>query len=253
MKKIIFFIVIVLAVFGFSACKQNEVKTDGISANIAMEVQETGTIIDITNKTGQIVYAKPGDILSINFIDTKNSKNQWSLRSALEHGVVSLKNHNIISEKDARIKEGEALNEWNFKILREGNFEIVFAYKNALKPSAAIKTFRVEIVSGKRADEIPDIIINAPKPGESATQKLQIRGYSKSANKTLRYKFLDSRPATTTVGMIIIGNDTSYFEKTLDIQKANQGAGNLFLYQTNEQDNSEFNSISIPITVNKEK
>lgn len=253
MKKIIFFIVVVLAVFGFSACKQSEVKTGDVSVNKVVEVQETGTIVDLTNENNKIAYVNPGDVLVINFIDAKDSKNQWSFRNPMENGIISLKEHSIITEKDSRIKEGETLNEWKFKVLKEANFEIVFSYENAMKPSTPLKYFRTEIISAKKANEIPDIIVNSPKPDEAVSQKFQLNGYSKSDNKTLQYKLMDAKNATSTFGLIIIGNDSFYFEKSIDIKKANAGEANLIIFQINPDDNSEYNSLTIPITINKSK
>src|SRR3989344_7245886 len=129
MKKIIFFFVIVLAIFGFSACKIQGEKVIDVGINKAVEVQESGTTINITDKNFQIVYARPGDILELNFVDTKNSQNQWSFRSPIQQEIVSLKEHKILSENDSRVKPGEILNSWKLKILKNTNFELLFSYE----------------------------------------------------------------------------------------------------------------------------
>jgi len=236
MKKIIFFFVIVLAIFGFSACKIQGEKVIDVGINKAVEVQESGTTINITDKNFQIVYARPGDILELNFVDTKNSQNQWSFRSPIQKEIVS------------RVKPGEILNSWKLKILKNTNFELLFSYENAIKTNTPLKTFRVEIIVDKSKNDIPDIMVNSPKSDDAVGQKFIINGYSKSNNKNIFYTITNTENKTILEGRLTVPTDSSYFEKNIDLKKGVYEKGVLKIYQVNEGDTMQYNSTTIPIS-----
>lgn len=253
MKKIIFFIIIVLVIFAFSACKIGNEKTATTATNIAVEIKETGNIIDITNKNNQIIFANPGDIILIDFMDKEKSPNQWSFKSPVKQEIISLKEHNVITENDSRVKIGEVLNEWKLKILKDSDFEIIFTYENSLKPGNPIQYFRAQIISGKKQDETPDIIIQDPKTDDVLGQKFVLRGYLKNTDTTVYFKILNNENAAVAQGLIHIVDNSSYFEKNIDIKKIISDQGILMVYQTNKKDNAEYNIIKIPVKFKKEK
>lgn len=251
MKKIVLFIIIILVVFAFSACKTSKKEMSTASTNISMEIPETGNIIDLTEKNNQIAYASAGDILLIAFKDSAKSQNQWSFRGPIEQKIVTLKEHNIITENDSRIKDTEILNEWRLKVLNDTDFEIVFLYENSLKPSNPTRYFRVFVINYSKRNKAPDLILSSPKNNDALSQKFILQGYSKSKNKIIHYAIENEEMTLLSQGIITLPDNTSYFEKIITLKNINNENGFLTIYQKNDTDNSQYNVTKIPINFDK--
>ena len=248
MKKTFGIFLLLLIFISVTACKMK--KSDVVSSpiNKSIEAAETGVVVDATEKNNQIIYAKPGDIILIVLRGQLNEFNQWSLREPVTEGFVNLSDHKIITENDLRLKVGEYISEWKFKVLKEDVFQIVFRFENPLKPAVPLNTYRVAVISFSDMKKVPYIIVNEPKNNAEVLTKFIIAGYVQAQEKTVYYKISDTENNLLSEGAIKLGEKSSYFEKTIEYRNPRKRDINLEVFQKTTDTDPILYTVQIPLT-----
>jgi len=217
-KKILFSIILLGGIIGLVACRQNSANSN-VNNQASQEVPDSGVVIDITEKNGQIIFANLGDELIIDLKGNTDDKYQWSFREPISGGFLILKKHNIIETDDKRLANNEFISEWRFKLIKSGTFEIRFDYENSFLSSKPKKVFRIKVTTDS-ASALSNIIIDSPMAGETVKDKIMIRGYAKTISGKINYRVKNSEGKNITEGVITTtASDPAYgyFEKEVKV------------------------------------
>ncbi|MDD5110136.1 MAG: GerMN domain-containing protein [Patescibacteria group bacterium] len=209
-------------------------------------VAETGTVIDLADRSGDLVVAKPGDVLSVPLIGTPGY--QWSFRSPINGGILTMKRH-VVTENDARLKKGEVLSEWVFKIEKATTFTLQLDYEGSNTRRQPAKTFRVEVVADRTLEQLPAVILDEPEPNAVAQGKVSIYGYARATVPSLTYRVLDGEGKSVAQGKLAISEprkDFSVFESQVTFVKPNTPAGKLAVYSGAETTSAQ----EVPLVFN---
>lgn len=141
-KRFLPFIFILALALGLTACS----KSDPVEQRPSyLGVEETGYVLDITDKVGQTATLTPGDVLYLKLEGEADSNKQWTVTSPTSGDFVMLKDHQVIGLNDAEILDGKFTDEWWIKIETVGNFNLGFAY--GFPDEEAEEIFRLEVIS----------------------------------------------------------------------------------------------------------
>lgn len=184
-------------------------------------VPETGIVHDLTDAANGVLVAKPGDVITIPLIGDVGAGFQWSYRSPIAGGYLSLKRHTV-TEEDLRLQPGQALSEWVFKIEKAATFNVRLDYENPMaRRRATEKIFRVKIVADRSASELPNILLDEPLPQAVAAGALHLAGYARRPAETVYYTVADEAAGQLLKGELALAAENSgfvYFEKDLQFR-----------------------------------
>jgi len=142
MRRFILSLTILFLIPSLSACQ----KKPAIPVN--QGVSETGRVIDITEMNGQEVRVEPGDVLSLSLKGESGSDFQWSIGRSTDQSYLSLKAHTVTGDPHA--ESGKFSSDWQFKVEKEGEFNILFVYHNPLVAGEEPEdTFQIKVISQK--------------------------------------------------------------------------------------------------------
>lgn len=243
-KKFFFFVVILIIAVGFIACKRNTGQNVLEKASEKMEKVKTH---DITKENKKVVFADAGEIIYVALYGKSEDKFQWSLREPLSGNYISLVKHDVVSQKDNRIKEGELISEWKFKIEKEGEFNLRLEYENAFISKNPKDVFVVKVINPKSKDAQKKIFIDQPVQNQVINHNvIKLMGFASVYEATLNYrlndtnnKILDQGFIQTTAG----APDYGYFEKDVKLATSPKTlSGILEVFQISAQDGSEIDT-----------
>lgn len=181
-------------------------------------VPETGVVHDLTDRNNGVLVAKPGDVITVPLIGDVGAGFQWSFRSPVAGGYLSLKRHTV-TEEDPRLQPKQALSEWVFKIEKAATFNLRLDYENPIaRRRATQKIFRVKIVADRSAGELPNILVDEPLPQAVAAGALHLAGYARRPVETVYYTVADEAAGQLLKGELPLAAENSgfaYFEKDL--------------------------------------
>jgi predicted secreted protein len=104
-------------------------------------VPETGLVIDLAARNGEIIAATPGDVLYLQLSGSKE-RYQWTAVAPTSSSILILKDQKVTGPTTAT---ASTTVEWWFKVEQPGTTDIEFEYGQALEPVEA--TFAVTVVS----------------------------------------------------------------------------------------------------------
>lgn len=228
-KKIFILGLGVFLLFGFVACQKGKNQDKKLS-NVSAEVQDTGTIYDLSEKNNKVVFVKPGDFILVDLKVEDKPNLQWSYKDPITGGFLLLKEHPIIKENDARIKNGEYISRWKMKVLKAGEFNFRFHYGDSTKPKDIKQVFLVKVISGKSESEMPSILLESPHQDDVLPRSFLISGYTKISEKEIIVKIKDENGEIAQEINIPIADTASeyiYFEKKVTLKKPKTSKGTL--------------------------
>lgn len=250
LKKIFLIIVSVLIIFGFVAC-QKEKRDSSINAvNSSAEVSDTKVVENITNKNGTAVFIQPGDHILIDLEGEKKSQYQWSYKEPVSGGFLALKDHPVMEKTDSNNKK-IYVSQWRLKVLKEGIFTFRMNYEDSLKPEKPLKTFIVKVISGKKIDDIPGIILDTPSSGEGIEKEFLISGYHKAGSYPLVYILQDNSGTSVQKETLFPASETKsdflYFEKKIKAKLTRNASYSLIVFHEAAGTETRLDEIVFPI------
>ena len=144
-KKIVFFSAIFLLAFSLVACTPKKPMVDNVNQSQADGVKETGSVIDASDKNGQTIAAKIGDVIYFKLTGQAASGNQWTVVKPVSGDAILLKDHRATDINNPQAPNGEFTDEWWIKIEKSGTIEMQFDYGVSGKKST--KSFKLTIDS----------------------------------------------------------------------------------------------------------
>lgn len=210
-------------------------------------IPETGVTHDLTDKNGQVVFAKPGDVIAVPLVGQAKSGFQWSFRSPVNGGYLSLKRHTV-TENDPRLQPGQFLSEWVLKIEKAATFNLRLDYEKAtgrrLQPQ---QVFRAKIVADRASSAAPDLLLDEPQPEAGAAGTLLVAGFARGT-KTIGYRLLTETGGQVASGSISIPEGSAesgfiMFEKTHRFTTPAVPRGRLEVFRAHEPQDVE----SVPV------
>lgn len=235
MFKKIFSISLILFLFlALVACKKVVVNNNIDNSNES--VPETGKIIDISGKNGQVIFAVPGDAILIELAIEQNSGFQWSFREPVAGGLLSLKEHDT-AEKSR----------WIFKIEKPAQFNIRLDYEDAMAEKVK-DAFLVKIVTDKNSNEIQNILLDSPASGSKLKSPAKLSGFARVFEGTVNYR-LKSGDKILAEGFVTAsagGPEFGYFEKEIKFNDKVESAI-LEVYQINAENGEEIDKVIIEL------
>ncbi|MFA6215394.1 MAG: hypothetical protein WC768_02410 [Patescibacteria group bacterium] len=143
MKKNLILLLILFLAVTVSACGKT-VKTEPETINVN-GASETGTTIDLSDKNGQTVNAKIGDVLYLKLTGVAASGKQWLVVAPTQGDFLLLKDHKLVGLNDPKVLAGQFTDEWWLKIEKAAAFDLQFDYGIFGKKSE--QSFKVTITS----------------------------------------------------------------------------------------------------------
>ena len=220
--------------------------------NVNVTVAETGTIIDVTDRNGAVVFALPGDVitLALRGNTTRYAKSQWSFRAPVTGNALTLKRHDVITAGDPRLKPGEFISEWAFKIERPDAVEIRLEYEQ-LARRQPLDDFRIYLVSDRSDAATAPVLVLQPAPEALATSPLALNGYARAFEGTVRYRLRDEASRVLADGFTTsVGADATArrsFAKSVAFTKPRTGRGTLEVFSEDAASGAEIDSVIIPV------
>jgi predicted secreted protein len=246
-KKILLIITISVLVMGLVACKKG---TDNHQYETNHSVPDTGRVIDVTEKNNSIVFTEPGDAILITLKAEKDSGFQWSFREPISGGYLTLKRHDIITENDPRLEEGELISEWKFKIEKAAQFNILLEYEQPAVSKEPKEVFLIKIVSDKNKNEVPNIFVDTPNSDTEFLSPLKLTGFARVFEGTVNYRLKDENDNVLAEGFIqakVGAPEFGYFEKEIEFTEPESGKGTLEVFQISAKDGSEIDKVLISL------
>lgn len=114
-------------------------------AGATEEPFETGVIIDVTERNGEVVSAQPGDVVYVKLTGESAAQKQWSVISPTSSNAIELKDHKIVGLLDPEVLDGRFVDEWWLLVLKSAEIELQFDY--GVLGEEAEDTFAVTIQS----------------------------------------------------------------------------------------------------------
>ena len=108
---------------------------------------ETGTVIDVTDKSGQELNTKVGDVIYLKLEGEAKSGYQWQVVSPTSDSTLVLKDHKVIGINDPNIMDGKFTDEWTLRVEETGEVILQFDYIIPGKPQEPKDSFTVKILS----------------------------------------------------------------------------------------------------------
>ncbi len=159
-------------------------------------VPETGVVHDLGNRQGELVVAVPGDALVVPLVGEAGSGYQWSYRAPINGGYLSLKKH-VVTERDARLKPGQRMSEWTFKIEKPATFTLRLEYENPTKRQQSIaKDFTVKVVADKTVEQLEWLLVDQPRANGIARGSFEVAGFARAAAGPVTLTVSDADGAT---------------------------------------------------------
>lgn len=188
-KKFFVYLLALVILFSVVACKRSERGAfDKSTTSPSAEVQETGVVHDITEKNGQLLLVVPGDILLVKLPFSSKTSFQWSFREPITGRYLALKEHTFVKNIDETKEESEkdVLSIWRLKVLREGDFTLLFHYGDPFTPENPQEVFRMKIISrNERGANLPLLIMDSPREEQEIASPLLISGYAKMTDSRI--------------------------------------------------------------------
>lgn len=143
-KKIYLSLVILAMAFSVTACAPKPA-AESVNQTVSDGVKETGNVIDVSDKDGQTVTAKVGDVIYFKLVGKAASGNQWTVVKPVSGDSILLKDHKTTDINNSKAPNGEFSDEWWIKIEKSGTIEMQFDYGVLGKKAA--KSFKITIDS----------------------------------------------------------------------------------------------------------
>lgn len=183
---------------------------------VSSAVPETGTVLDLSDRNQQVVITVPGDVLTVPLIGAADGRMQWSFRSPISGGYLTMKAHTVTTE-DARISSGEQLSEWTFKVEQAATFPLRFEYHNPASKLAPVKVFSVLVVADRTEAQLAAVLADIEKLQATGGTAV-IGGFARAGVEQVRYLLKDEAGATVASGVIPVPDADAgfrHFEKTV--------------------------------------
>ena len=211
----------VLVGLTLAACSSRPAAPKPSPAPTSSVVPESGTNFDLAARNHQIIVVKPGDLITVPLIGEENSGRQWSFRSPLNGGFLTLKKH-VITASDSRLKPKQILSEWVFKVEKAGTFTLRLDYESMTGRRSDVRdTFSVKIVSDRALSDLPDIMIGEPISDAMAAGSVTVKGFSRAPVESINYTINNEAGDAVTSGKFVVssdGKDFHAFDKTMRFQ-----------------------------------
>ena len=165
-------------------------------------IAETGASHNLRDRSGQVIAVAPGDLLVVPLIGERGSNYQWSFRTPVTGGYLSLKRHTV-TDRDPRLKKGESLSEWVFKVEKAAAFDLKLVYENPLARQAPVRVFAVKVFSDRPLSALPPLLLDEPKPQAETPHALTISGYVRG-EATVNYRLVAENEAVIASGTISV-------------------------------------------------
>ncbi|HLC89494.1 MAG TPA: protease inhibitor I42 family protein [Patescibacteria group bacterium] len=143
-KKIFLILSIFILVIFISACQKSALAPIA-ETNLNLSVAETGTVIDVSEKSGETFNVVPGDVVYLKLVGQSKSGKQWTVVSPTQGDYLSLKEQKVTGLDDKEILAGKTNFEWWLKIENKGEFDLQFDYAKPGKK--AEQTFKIKVIS----------------------------------------------------------------------------------------------------------
>lgn len=116
-------------------------------SKVGQEEFETGTVIDVSDKSGQEVTVKIGDVIYLKLEGESKSGFQWQVISPTSESSLILKDHKVVGIDDPNVLGGKFTDEWWLKVQEAGETQLQFSYVMPTKPLEAKKSFELKVIS----------------------------------------------------------------------------------------------------------
>ncbi len=222
------------------------------ATNVNVTVAETGTMIDVTDRNGTVVFALPGDVitLALRGSSTRYPKSQWSFRAPVTGNTLTLKRHDVLTAGDPRLKPGEFISEWAFKIERPDAVEVRLEYEQ-LGRRQPLDDFGIYLVSDRGDATTASTLVLQPLPEALAASPLTITGYARAFEGTVRYRLRDEASRVLADGFTTsVGADAAArraFSKSITFTKPRTGRGTLEVFSEDAASGAEINNVIVPV------
>lgn len=222
------------------------------ASNVNATVAETGTMIDVTDRHGAVVFALPGDVitLALRGNTTRYPKSQWSFRAPVTGNALTLKRHDVLTANDPRLQPGEFISEWAFKLERPDAVEVRLEYEQ-LGRRTPLDDFRIYLVSDRSDAATAPVLVLQPAPESQAPSPLALTGYARAFAGTVRYRLRDEASRVLADGFTTsVGSDPSArraFAKAIAFAKPRTGRGTLEVFSSDAALGAEIDTVIIPV------
>ncbi len=174
-------------------------------------VPETGVNHDLAELNGAVVAVKPGDTLTLPLVGKGLAGYQWSFRSPVRGGYLTLKRHTV-TDADSRStpppRRGEpkqTLTAWVFKVERPATFTLRFDYEHPFRRRRApAEFFTAMIVADRTLAELPNFLLEEPSPQTVTSGSLQLAAYVRQPVEKLTYRLQDDAGGLVTDGAVAV-------------------------------------------------
>ena len=204
-------------------------------------------MLDISGRDQQVVLTAPGDVLTVPLIGAADGRMQWSFRAPIRGGFLTMKAHTVTTD-DARLKPGEQVSEWTFKIEQAATFPLRFEYHNPTSKLAPVKVFSVLVVADRAEAQLADVLADVEKLSATGGTAV-ISGFARAAVEQVRYVLQDDAGTTVASGVISIPEaDAGFrrFEKTVWFALPRTPNGTLLLTPSAEDLAAEPQPLTVP-------
>jgi len=205
-------------------------------APVSAVVPETGVVHDLGERNGQVITVRPGDVITIPLVGEAGSGFQWSFRSPINGGSLTLKRHTV-TDRDPRLKSTQILSEWVFKVEKAATFTLRLDYENPLRRNRPVaETFTVKIVADRKLNELPDLILDEPVANAVAAGTVRVAGYARPRIEAVEYSLADDAGKSITSGTIALPSgkgEFAAFEKTIKFRAPSSPSGGITVHGKN--------------------
>lgn len=215
-------------------------------------VPETGVVHDLGERNSQVIAVTPGDVIAIPLVGEAASGLQWSFRSPINGGALTLKRHTV-TDRDPRLKSRQILSEWVFKVEKAATFTLRFDYENPSRRNRPVsQTFAVKIVADRKLAELPDLVLDEPVANAVAAGTVRVAGYARPRIEAVEYSLADDAGKSVTSGAIALPSskgEFAAFEKTIKFRAPSSPSGGI----TVQGKNLAFKAPPVPLVFDPQR